>query len=168
MDLQYDFLSNTGNIVNALPIIGPIRQQITKQFKESLDKSLGPLIRNFLKAYTKVAIQEAIDFVLSPQNQELFSSANRNLVNNILQRPVSTLVPSKDVSDELKDQVFTYLRNDVNMTDVQRYLDVAYDVVEDKSLENVVNVTQVLDASPTLESTLDSIWTKMKSVNTNE
>ena len=31
-----------GNIVNSLPIIGPIRQQVTKQFKQQLDASLGP------------------------------------------------------------------------------------------------------------------------------
>jgi len=151
-----------GNIVNSLPIIGPIRQQITKQFKDQLDRSLGPLIRNFLQAYTKIAVKEAIDFVLSPENQKLFSSANQNLANNLLQRPVNTLLPPSDISTQFKEDIFQYIRNDVNMTDVERYLDVVYDLVEDKSVEDFVDVNQVLNASPTLESTLDNIWTKMK------
>lgn len=152
-----------GNIVNTLPIIGPIRKQVTQQFKQQLDKSLGPLIQNFLKVYTKVAIQEAIDFVLA--NEALFSSANQNLVKNLLNRPINTLVPSKDVSDELKNQVFVYIRNDVNMTTVERYLDLVYDVLEEKSLGDAVNVNTVLDASPTLSAILDSVWTKMKSAD---
>ena len=32
--------------------------------------------------------QRAIDFVLSPTNQQLFASANQNLVKNVLQQPV--------------------------------------------------------------------------------
>lgn len=154
-----------GNIVNSLPIIGPIRKQITLQFKQQLDRSLGPLIRSFLQAYTKVAIQQAIEFVLSEENQKLFSSANQNLVKSLLNRPINTLLPPSDTLDTLQHEVFEYLRKDINMTDVERYLDVVYDVVEDKSIEDVVDVDQVLDASPTLQTTLDTIWTKVKSID---
>lgn len=156
-----------GNIINTLPIIGPMRKQITQGFQQQLDRTLGPLIRSFLQAYTKVAISQAIDFILSTENQKMFASANQNLVSSLLQRPVNTLLPPSDTLDKLQEEVFEYIRNDVNMTDVERYLDVVYDVVEDKSVADVVNVDQVLDASPTLQTTLDTIWTKMKSADTD-
>ena len=152
-----------GNIVNNLPIIGPIRQQITRQFKDSLDRSLGPLIRNFLGVYTKVAVRESIDFVLSPENQRLFGSANVRLVSNVLERPVTSLLPSTEISDKLRDDIFVYLRSDINMDDVEHYLEFVYDVVEDKTVEDFVDVEKVLDASPTLVRTLDRIWDRAKS-----
>ena len=52
------------------------------------------------------------------------------------------------------------------MTDVERYLDVVYDVMEGKSVNDFVDVDQVLNASPTLERTLDSIWTKTENAET--
>jgi len=157
-----------GNIINTLPIIGPIRQQITQGFQQQLDRSLGPLIRSFLQVYTKVAVSQAIDFILSTENQKMFASANQNLIRSLLQRPVNTLLPPSDTLDKLQEEAFGYIRNDVNMTDVERYLDVIYDVVEDKSVADVVDVDQVLDASPTLQTTLDTIWMKMKSVDADD
>ena len=57
-----------GGIVNSLPIIGPIRQQITFEFKKSLDRILGPQVKSFLGSYNRVAVEQMVSFILSKEN----------------------------------------------------------------------------------------------------
>uniref|UniRef100_A0A7S0KXJ0 Uncharacterized protein n=1 Tax=Asterionellopsis glacialis TaxID=33640 RepID=A0A7S0KXJ0_9STRA len=148
-----------GNILSKLPIIGPIRKQIVAETKKNLDRTLGPLVQQFLGTYTKVAVGEASDFVLSASNRESFGAANVRLVSSLMERPVNSLLPDKSVTDKLKDEAFSYIRN-VEMEDLRSYLDFAYDFIGDKSVENVVPVDKVLDASPTLQRTVDNLWEK--------
>mmetsp|Transcript_11823 Transcript_11823/g.18317 ORF Transcript_11823/g.18317 Transcript_11823/m.18317 type:complete len:318 (-) Transcript_11823:162-1115(-) len=148
-----------GNILSRLPIIGPIRKQIVSETKKNLDKTLGPLVQQFLGTYTKVAVGEATDFVLSASNRESFGAANVRLVSSLMERPVNSLLPDKSVTDKLKDDAFSYIRN-VEIEDLRSYLDFAYDFIGDKSVENVVPVDKFLDASPTLQRTVDNLWEK--------
>lgn len=147
-----------GNIVNSLPIIGPVRRQLTQQFKQSLDKSLGPLIQTFLQAYTSITVRESVDFVLSEDNQRAFASANVKLVSSLLDRPINRLILSETATQKVIDDTFAYLQNDVSEEDVERFVDAVYDVLHDKTIQNAVNVDKVLEASPTLQRTLDRLW----------
>ena len=149
-----------GNIVGRLPIIGPIRNQIRDEVKKNLDRTVGPLIQSFLREYTKVAVMEASDFVLKPSNRKIFSSANVKLVNTLLQRPVNTLVPSSDLSNKLRDEVFEYLRQ-AQVEDVEEYVDFVYDLLGDKNVDYFTDVNKVIDASPTLQKALDKMWDGM-------
>lgn len=149
-----------GNIIGRLPIIGPIRNQIRDEVKKNLDRTVGPLIQSFLREYTKVAVMEASDFVLKPSNRKIFSSANVKLVNTLLQRPVNTLVPSNDLSSKLRDEVFEYLRQ-VQVEDVEQYVDFVYELLGDKNVDYFTDVNKVIDASPTLQKTLDRLWDGM-------
>merc|ERR1719229_217876 len=75
-----------GNVVNSLPVIGPIRQTIVAEFKKSLDRVLGPQIKKFLASYNRVAVQRVIDLVVSPQNTQAFGAANRKIVESLFER----------------------------------------------------------------------------------
>lgn len=161
-DAIFEFLQRVdifGNIIGNLPILGPIRNQIVIETKKSLDRSLGPLVQQFLGTYTKIAVNQGIAFVLSPTNTKAFANANVKLVSSLLDRPINALLPPTDMSKKLKDDVFAYIRN-LEPSDLDLYVDWVYDLVGDKSLQDLVNVDKVLDASPTLQATLDSLWTK--------
>jgi hypothetical protein len=148
-----------GSIINSLPILGPIRRQIVVETKKSLDRTLGPLVQQFLGTYTKIAVLEAVEFVLSPSNQKSFGTANVKLVSSLLERPVNSLFPPTETTDKLKEDAFDYLRK-ANMDEVEQYLQYVYDFVGDKSVDSVINVDRVLAASPTLQKTIDSLWTR--------
>mmetsp|Transcript_21078 Transcript_21078/g.34883 ORF Transcript_21078/g.34883 Transcript_21078/m.34883 type:complete len:312 (-) Transcript_21078:94-1029(-) len=148
-----------GQIVNGLPIIGPIRKQIVQETKKQLDRSLGPLVQNFLATYTKIAVKQASEYVLSPSNAKAFGGANVKLASSILERPVNSLLPSSDMSKELQTSLFEYLRT-VEPKDFDEYIEFAYDYAGDKALDRLVDVNRVVDASPTLEKTLDRLWTR--------
>ena len=166
-DAIFEFLQRVdifGNIIGNLPILGPIRNQIIIETKKSLDRSLGPLVQQFLGTYTKIAVNQGIAFVLSPSNTKAFAKANVKLVASLLDRPVNTLVPTMTTSGDgfsqkLRDDVFGYIRG-LEPADLDVYVDWVYDLVGDKCVVDFVNVDKVLDASPTLQATLDSIWTK--------
>lgn len=155
-----------GNIIGQLPIIGPIRNQIRDEAKKSLDRTVGPLIKTFLRTYTKTAVVEVVDFVLSPSNQKIFSGANVKLVSNILERPVNTLIPPSDMTVKLRDDVFEYLRK-VEVDDLKEYVTLCYDIVGDKSVDDIVNINRLIDASPTLQKTIDNVWSKMITTKAN-
>jgi hypothetical protein len=148
-----------GNIIGQLPIIGPMRNKIRDEAKRSLDRTVGPLIKTFLQSYTKVAVLEASDFVLSPANRKVFGGANVKLVSSILERSINSLVPPPDMTVKLRNDAFEYLRN-AEMTDLEEYVTFCYDIVGDKSVDDVFNVNRVIDASPTLQKTIDRVWTK--------
>jgi hypothetical protein len=148
-----------GQIINNLPIIGPIRKQIVTETKRQLDRSLGPLVQNFLATYTKIAVMQASDFILSPENRNAFGSANAKLVSSLLGRPVNSLLPPGDTGEKILAATFEYLRK-VDSDDFDEYIDFIYGFAEDKSLDRLVNVDRLVDSSPTLQKTLDSFWTR--------
>lgn len=157
----FEFFQNIdplGKIVDQLPIIGPIRQQIISETKRNLDRTLGPLVQGFLKGYNRVAISQAVDFVLSPANRDAFNSANVKLVSSLVDRPINTLFPA-DIGNKLIKDAYGYVRN-ANIEEIENYVALVYDIIGDKSIENVVDVKRVLVASPTLQKTVDNLWTK--------
>ena len=98
-----------GNVVNKLPIIGPIRQTIMSEFKKSLDKSLGGQVKVFLSSFNRVAVQRMIDFILSPSNRISLQKANRNVVQSFLERPLSNVIPDAKFSLMVRDQIWKAL-----------------------------------------------------------
>ena len=158
----FEFLQRVdilGNIVNGLPIIGPIRVAIIKEFKISLDKTIGGQIKSFLSNFNKVAVQRMVEFVLSPKNRAAFSQANRNVVDALISKPVNTVFPSSSTSQgkstdsplkKIKADLWTALR-DTPLSDVEALLDNIYDKVGPEVIgETVVfNAEQALERVPT-------------------
>jgi len=150
-----------GNLISNLPIIGPIRNQIRDETKRNLDRTLGPLVQGFLRSYTKVAVLQASDFIISPSNKQSFGNANVRLVSSILERPVSSLLPPSGLAASLRKDFFNYIRS-LKVEDVEQYADFVYDIFGDKSVNQAVNVNRILDSSPTLTNTLERIWSDAK------
>jgi hypothetical protein len=158
----YEFFNTIdvfGRIISSLPIIGPIRNQIQGEVKKNLDRTLGPLVQGFLREYGKVATGQATEFALSPANRKVFGQANQRLVSSVLDRPLNTLLVPTDMSNQLIDDSFAYIRS-VQADDLKEYVEFVYNYIGDKSIDKVVDVDRVLEASPTLRSTIDDIWTK--------
>ena len=99
-----------GNAISKLPLLGPVRNQVLKESKRNMDRTLGPLLRQFLSGYTRVAIRQAVDFVVSKENASKFASANAKLVGYLLkERSVSAWIPEDKVLAEWRQDVWDYL-----------------------------------------------------------
>ena len=140
-----------GNVVNSLPLIGPIRQQITKELKRALDLVLGPQIKTFLASYSRVAVQRMIDFVLRDENKANFRSANRALAEALLQRSVSSLLPSAADSARLRGKLVDYLWG-LSEDDLTRALDFIYDQFGKRSIDEFVDLPELIAISPTADA----------------
>jgi hypothetical protein len=127
-----------GNIINGLPIIGPIRQQIMTGVKQELDRSLGNQVKGFLGGYSRLATEQLVTLVLSDENSKGFAAARRRLGEEILGRPVSSLVPSEALVAELKESAWT-LAADTPLPSGgdEEVIERVYKLVGDESLEGL-------------------------------
>lgn len=167
-----------GNLLKDLPIIGPMRQQLVREQKRQLDRTLGPLVQRFLGAYTRVAVGQAADFVVSGENADAFGKANVRLVQYLLQgRTVAEWIPERKTTEGWREDAWEYLRrqekdgNDGDSVekmeerkkDVERYVVLVYDFLGDKCAQDAgVDVDAVLDASPALERSAGDFWKRCK------
>jgi len=153
----FEFLQKVdiiGSIINNLPIIGPIRQTIVKEFKNSLDKLLGPQIKIFLSTFNRVAVERMISFVLSTDNRKGLQVANKKLIENLLSRPVSSLVPNRESSNKLKEQLWSAIK-EIPIKDISNIIDILYEQVGDKSISSFIDVDKILDTSSTARNILN-------------
>eukprot|EP00580_Thalassiosira_gravida_P009902 CAMPEP_0201648270 /NCGR_PEP_ID=MMETSP0493-20130528/37315_1 /ASSEMBLY_ACC=CAM_ASM_000838 /TAXON_ID=420259 /ORGANISM="Thalassiosira gravida, Strain GMp14c1" /LENGTH=179 /DNA_ID=CAMNT_0048123873 /DNA_START=87 /DNA_END=626 /DNA_ORIENTATION=+ len=173
-----------GNIISKLPLLGPVRNQVLKESKRNMDRTLGPLLQQFLSGYTRVAIRQAVDFVVSKENSSAFGKANARLVSYLLEkRTVTEWIPEEKVLAEWREEVWSYLvgleegGDDGDSTKVKedqkkvvdQSIDWVYDIVGDKCVEDGgVDVNEVLDASPTLERSLGSFWERCQDASKAE
>ena len=142
-----------GNILNNLPIIGPIRQQIVREFKKNLDVTIGGQIKTFLVTFNRVAVQRMAEFVLSPENKKSFLNSNRNVIDLLLSRPLKTLLPESSVSLKFYDDSYRALKN-VNIVELT-LLDKIYDYADGNGLEILVEgLDPILENVPTAKRVL--------------
>lgn len=158
---KFDIL---GNAISNLPLLGPVRNQVLKESKRNMDRTLGPLLRQFLSGYTRVAIRQAVDFVVSKENASAFGNANAKLVGYLLkERSVSAWVPEDKVLAEWRQDVWDYVvgleRGSDNQKIINQSVDWVYDLVGDKCVDDAgVDVSSILDSSPTLEKNVALFW----------
>ena len=62
------------------------------------------------------------------------------------------------MTSKLRNDAFEYLR-EAKVTDLEEYVAFCYDLVGDKSVDDAFNVNRIIDASPTLQKTIDNVWT---------
>jgi hypothetical protein len=168
--IKFDIL---GNAISNLPLLGPMRNQILTESKRNMDRTLGPLLQRFLSGYTRVAIRQAVDFVVSEENATAFAKANARLVEYLLKkRTLAQWLPDEATLAEYREQVWAYLvgleegdgENSTMLKEdqkklVEQYVSWIYDLVGDKCVDDTgVNVDEILDASPTLERSLGLFW----------
>lgn len=184
---KFDIL---GNAISNLPLLGPVRNQVLKESKRNMDRTLGPLLRQFLSGYTRVAVRQTIDFVVSKENAVAFGNANAKLVGYLMEkRSLSDWIPEEKILVEWRQDVWDYLvgletnNGDGNDDDdnnkkkkksdsmvkidqqqiVNQSIDWIYDLIGDKCIDDAgVNVDAILDASPTLEKNVVLFWKRCK------
>lgn len=115
-----------GNMVNRLPVIGGIRRKVLSAFREEIDTRLESQIKGFLGGFSGKAVERMIQHVLSEQNRAGFRAARRSLGEYLLQRPVSSLVPSPETAARHREAVWKGLRKP-QIRDEDKHLDAAYE-----------------------------------------
>lgn len=148
---QVDIL---GNIINGLPIIGPIRQQIMNGVKTELDRTLGNQVKGFLGGYSRLATEQLVTLVLSDENAQGFAGARRRLGEELLARPLSSLVPPQALVDEMKESAWTLVEQPLPIGD-EETLNRIYDSFGDESLDGLGVPTP-----PQLSGLADSVLTR--------
>ena len=73
-----------GNIINSLPVIGPIRKLITSEFKRSIDLVLGPQVKAFIGSYNRVAVKNMISFILNKENTAALNTVDLAYITMII------------------------------------------------------------------------------------
>jgi hypothetical protein len=111
-----------GNIVNGLPVIGPIRMEINKALKEQLDATLGPQVTQFLGTQSRPAVEQMISFITAEENKQAFGKSGRRLAEYLLNRPVNSIMPSRDSALKIRDQGWPVIRELVSTVEAQEKL----------------------------------------------
>jgi hypothetical protein len=158
-DAIFEFLKRAdivGNVANSLPLIGPIRQQITKELKRALDIVLGPQVKTFLASYSRVAVQRMIDFILKDENKSNFKKANANLIESLLGRRPIDLLPKEGEVKGLRDRVWSTLKQ-LTPEDTTRLIDLVYEQLGDKRVCDVLDLDLLLNASPSSRAAAQAI-----------
>ena len=97
---------------------------------------------------------QQIDFVLSDDNRVQFGKANRKLVDSIISRPVSSLLPDKAVSWKLRGSLWNALA-EADVEEMQAAVDVVYDQVGGRRLGDSLDVHKVMEQVPAAGRALD-------------
>lgn len=114
-----------GNLINKLPVIGPIRKRVMAAFAEEVELRLEGQIKAFLGTFSGLAVERMIQFVLSDENREGFRKARRRLAEHLMQRPVASLLPDPATSARWRETAWRALR-EASITDEARMLDWVY------------------------------------------
>ena len=126
-----------GSALNRLPLIGPVRVQLVKEFKKVVDAAVGEQLKTFLASYNRVALQRVIDFVLSKENQAYLGKANKALIENLISRPICELL-SPHLTVKLKSSLWSSI-DGVAEADLLAQLDLFYSAYGSRSLRPVVS-----------------------------
>jgi len=87
-----------GNLVNRLPVIGPIRKKVMAVVSEEVEQRLEAKIKGFLGGFSGKAVERMIQFVLSEDNRPGFRAARRRLGAHLLDRPLTSLLPAPETT----------------------------------------------------------------------
>jgi len=81
-----------GNMVNNLPVVGPLRVQFMKAARAQFTLVLGEQLSAFLGEYSSSAAEQAAGYVLNESNRPTFRAARRKLGSKLLATPINELV----------------------------------------------------------------------------
>jgi len=125
-----------GNIINGLPILGPMRAQIVQSVKRETDRTLGKQVKSFLGSYSTMATVQVASMVLSRENSAGFAQARRKLGEELLKRPVASLLPPPATVVELRDSLWVVAQSPLPAGDAA-VVDRVYELVGDISLDSL-------------------------------
>ena len=116
-----------GNLVNTMPVIGPIRVQMLKAARSQLDTILGAQLAKFLGEYTASAAESAVEFILAEDTAELRQKAKRKACEKLLAKPINELIELGDLEMALlRDAVWSAVQ-EFRLPNEDQLLDRLYD-----------------------------------------
>jgi hypothetical protein len=124
-----------------------------KEFRKSLDKTVGSQIKSFLTLFNRVAVQRMIDFILSPSNRAALAKSNRNLAENILARSPSSLLESVN-TDKLRADIWKSVES-VSVEELAPTLDLLYDRVGSKPIKDIVDLDEIINTTPAVSTLVE-------------
>lgn len=143
-----------GNIIDKIPVLGPVRKIVMTEFKSSLDKTVGGQVKAFLSTFNRIAVERMIEYVLNAKNRSALQKANGAVARSLFDRPLASIAPGKDTSILLRDQLWNLLR-DVPPSEIITLTETMYERVASKSIQDFGDAQQLLDAVPTFRKVLE-------------
>jgi len=154
-----------GRIVNRVPIVGPIRASVGRGVKRGLDKTLGVRFkRSLAPRLTEDSIKRLADFMVSQQNRSPFESINRNIVDGIISRPLSTIFPNdKEQIEKMRAAAWSML-TETPPDEIFPLISLFYDNVAQTKLSEMMTV----NFDPTLAGRSTSVSNGGRTVFTTD
>ncbi|KAJ1439096.1 hypothetical protein B484DRAFT_444242 [Ochromonadaceae sp. CCMP2298] len=93
----FDVVKNVdvmGRVVNRIPIVGDLRRGIGRGIKRGIDNTIGLRVRTLMTpVVNENNVGRIADFMSSQKNKKAFEMVNRNIVENVISRPLCTIFP---------------------------------------------------------------------------
>jgi len=139
-----------GGVVNSIPVVGPIRQGIGRGIKKGLDKTLGVRFKKSLSpVVNEESMQKVAKFMSSQKNKQTFEQMNRNIVENIISRPLCSIFPDStgDEMDKLRVAVWNIII-EAPPAELYPWLSVLYDNISLTKLSDIIQIDTSITTSP--------------------
>jgi len=143
-----------GNIIDKIPVLGPVRKLVITEFKSQLDKTVGGQVKGFLSTFNRIAVERMIEYILSPKNRPMLQKANRAVAQSLLERPFSSIGPDRKTSLAVRDRLWQWFRA-APPSEFVALFDAMYTRLGTKALQDFGDVQQVIDVSPTARKILE-------------
>jgi hypothetical protein len=98
-----------GNMLGSLPLFGPMRDQMIRESKKSLDAVMGAQISGFLGGYSKEAVRSAVSYV--DGHGADFGKAQRRTAEGLLDKPFNSVLPSPADTALIRDTLWMRVRH---------------------------------------------------------
>ena len=143
-----------GNIIDKIPVLGPVRKIVITEFKAQLDKTVGGQVKGFLSTFNRIAVERMIEYILSPKNRPMLQKANRAVAQSLLERPFSSIGPDHATALVVRDRLWELVRA-APPSEFVALFNAMYERLEDKTLQDFGDVQRVIDAAPTARKILE-------------
>jgi len=145
-----------GNLINKLPILGPLRQQAVAEGRKQLRNVMGDQLVSFLGEYTASAASQAASFALSKDNARLMRSTRRKVATRLLETPIGKLFALNDFEMAiLRDSIWTAVQ-EFRLPNEEQLLDRLYGEFGDEPFSILLpRAERRADGAPFFESGRD-------------
>ena len=122
-----------GAVIDKLPVIGSIRKKILSTVSDEIERRLETQIKGFLGGFSGMAVESMIQFIFRQENRAGFRSAQRQLMEHVLARPLNTLVPEAEMMRSMRDSVWASLPEPA-LTNEREIIDLVFKVAGEEPL----------------------------------
>jgi len=122
-----------GPIIDKLPVIGSIRKKILATVADEFERRMESQIKGFLGGFSGMAVESMIQYIFRQENRAGFRSAQRQLMDHMLARPLNTLLPGNEMMLSMRDSVWDSLP-EAALKNEREIIDLAFEVAGEEPL----------------------------------